>query len=134
MSKRAAIILAVATLLIGIVAGGWTVGASFGRLTTRLMVGQLTAEAGTTTATLKYLRAGENTNAVRILEMSLDNDLTGLGLMLDDPRLLKSHPQYIETLQTVRSYRIQFPRKSGSPEADAGADKVFELLNGQTNH
>jgi hypothetical protein len=68
------------------------------------------------------------------LEIKLDGDLISLGAMLADPRELKSDPQYTETLQMVRDYRTQFPRKSSSPEVDAGADKVFDLLNGQTNH
>jgi glucose dehydrogenase len=134
MSKRAAIILAVLTLLIGIVAGGWAVGLFYGRLTTRLIVGQLTAEASTTTVILKRLRAGNTTNAVELLEIKLDGDLIGLGAMLADPREFKRDPQYIKTIQMVRDYRTQFPRKSGSPEVDAGADKAFDLLNGQTNH
>jgi hypothetical protein len=134
MSKNAAIILAVITLLIGVVAGGWAVGIFYGRLTTRLIIGQLTAEASTTTVTLKRLRAGNTTNAVELLEIKLDGDLIGLGAMLTDPRELKSDPQYIKTLQMVRDYRTQFPRKSSSPEVDAGADKAFDLLNGQTNN
>ena len=134
MSKRAAIILAVVTLLVGIVAGGWAVADFYGHFTMRLILGQLTAEASTTTATLKRLRAGNTTNTVELLEIKLDGDLIGLGAMLTDTLELKSDPQYIKTLQMVRDYRTQFPRKSGSPEVDAGADKEFDLLNGQTNH
>ncbi len=134
MSKKAAIILAVMTLLIGIAAGGWAVGMFYSRLTARLIVGQLTAEASTTTVTLKRLRAGNTTNAVELLEIKLDGDLIGLGAMLADPREFKSDPQHIKTLQMVKDYRAQFPRKTGWPEVDAGADKAFDLLNGQTNH
>jgi hypothetical protein len=134
MSKKVAILLAVVTLLIGGVAGGWAVGVFYERLTTRLAVSYLTAEASVTTETLKRLRAGNTTNAVELLELRLDGDLMGLGSFLDDPRELKNDPTYIKTLQTVKDYRTQFPRKSPSPEVDAGADKVFDLLNGQTNH
>jgi hypothetical protein len=134
MSKRVAIIFAVVSLLIGIAVGGWTVAYVYGHLTTRLAVSQLTAEASMTTATLKCLRAGETTNAVEILELQLDGDLLQLGSYLDDPHEITSDPTYIKTLQIVKDYRTQFPRKSRSIEVDAGADKVFGLLNGQTNH
>ena len=134
MSKRAAIILAVAALFVGVVAGGWGVGVFYSRLTGRLVIGSLTSDAVTSVVELKHLRGGDTTNTIELLEIRLDGDLIGLTPFLDDRRALDRDPSYIRSLQKVKDYRTQFPRKSDSPELDAGADKVFDLLNAQTNH
>jgi len=134
MSKRAAIILAVAALFVGVVAGGWGVGVFYSRFTGRLVIGSLTSDAVMSVAELKMLRAGSNTNASELLEIRLDGDLVGLTPFLADRREFDRDPSNIKALQKVRDYRTQYPRKSGSPELDAGADKAFDLLNGQTDH
>ena len=134
MSKRAAIILAVVALIVGAVAGGWSVAVFYDRFTSWLVIGSLTADASTTVSDLRYLRAGDTTNVVELLEIKLDGDLIGLVPFLADPRQFKRDPSYIKTLQRVRDYRAQFPHKSDSPEVDEGAAKAFNLLDGQTNH
>jgi hypothetical protein len=134
MSKRAAIILAFVALVVGILAGGWGLGLFYSRLTGRLIIGQLTSEAVMNVAELKMLRAGGSTNAVELLEIRLDGDLIGLTPFLTDRREFDSDPTYAKAIQKVKDYRTKFPRKSDSPELDAGTVKAFDLLNGQTNH
>jgi hypothetical protein len=134
MSKSAAIILSTITLLVGVAAGGWGAAIFYGHLMTRLCINSLTGEASTTVATLKRLRAGDETNAVELLELKLDGDLIGLGGFLADPHELKSDPLYIKTLQMAKDYRVQFPHKTDSPDIDQSVTKTFALLDAQTNH
>ena len=134
MSKRAAIILAVAALIIGVVAGGSSVAFLYGRFTGWMVTSNLTSDAATSVAEIKMLRAGQITNTVQLLETRIDGDLIGLTPFLSDRREFDRYPSNIKSLQTVKDYRAQFPRKSDAPELDAGADKAFDLLNAQTNH
>ena len=134
MSKRATIIIAVLALIVGAVAGGWSVAVVYDRLTSRLVIGSLTAEASTTVAELRRLRAGDVTNVVELLEIKVDGDLIGLNPFLADPREFNRDSRYVDALKMVRDYRAEFPHKSGMPEVDAGAAKAFNLLDGQTNH
>ena len=135
VSKPAAIILAVVALLVGVVAGGWSVAAFHGRLTSRLFISSLTLDTSTTVDTLRRLRAGDTPNAVELLEIQLDGDLIGLGtFFIADPRELKRDPSYSRTLQMARDYRAQFPRKSRSPKIDEDVAKAFTLLDEQTKH
>jgi hypothetical protein len=134
MSKKAAIILAVAALFIGIVAGGWSVAFYYGRFTGWMVTSNLTSDAVTSVAEIKMLRAGQTTNTVELLEMRIDGDLIGLTPFLADRREFDRNPSNIKALQTVKDYRTKYPRKSESAELDAAADKAFDLLNGQTNH
>jgi len=134
MRKRTAIIFAVAALFVGVVSGGWAVGYFYSRFTSRLVLSSLTSEALSSVYELKNLRAGDTTNTIEILEIRLDGYLIGLTAFLDDRREFDRDPSYVKSLQKVKDYRTHFPRKTDSPEVDAGADKVFDLLNGQTNH
>ena len=132
MSKRAAIILAVAALLVGVIAGGWSVAYFFSRFAGQPVISSLSADAAMSVAELRRLRAGYTTNVVQVLEIKLDGDLIGLTPFLDDPSAFNRDPMNLKTLQIVKDYRTQFPRKTDSPELDAAADKAFDLLNGQT--
>ena len=130
MSKKAAIILAVAALLVGVIAGGWSVAALYGRITSRVVIGSLTSDASMAVVQLKHLRAGDTTNVIELMEIKLDGDLIGLTPFIDDPRELKSDPVYFDTLRHVRDYRTQFPHKSDLPETD----KIFTLLDEKPVH
>lgn len=130
MSKRAAIILTVAALLVGVVAGGWSVAALYGRLTSRVIIGSLTSDASMTVAQLKHLRAGDTTNVIELMESKLDGDLIGLTPFIADPHDLKSDPVYFDTLRHVRDYRARFPHKSELPDTD----KIFTLLDEKPTH
>lgn len=134
MSKRTAVILAVAALIVGILAGGWSVAFFYSRFTSLMVLSSLSGEASTSVAELRWLRAGDTTNVIELLEIHLDGDLIGLTPFLNDRSAFNRDPMYIKSLQTAKDYRTQFPRKSGSPDLDAAADKAFDLLNGQTKH
>jgi len=133
MSKRVAIIIAAAAFLVGVVAGGWSVGAFYNRLTSRLLIGSLTSDAITTVDDLRRLRAGDATNVVELLEIKLDGDLIGLDTFLADPREFTRDPLYVKSLQKVRDYRTEFPHKTDSPDVDRGVAEAFTLLDAQTN-
>jgi hypothetical protein len=134
MSKKAAIILAVAALIIGVVAGGWSVAFFYGRFTSWMVTGNLTSDAVRSVAEIKMLRADQTTKAIEFLEMRIDGDLIGLTPFLADRQEFTRDPSNIMALQTVKDYRTKFPRKSDSAELDADADKAFDLLNGQKEH
>lgn len=134
MSKKAAIILAVAALFIGIVAGAWTVAFCYGRFTSWMVIGNLTSDAVMSVGEIKLLRAGQTTNTLELLETRIDGDLIGLTPFLADRREFARIPSSLKSLQTVKDYRTKYPRKSDSAELDAAANKAFDLLNGQTDH
>ncbi|MEI7808659.1 MAG: hypothetical protein WCJ07_09275 [Verrucomicrobiota bacterium] len=135
MSKTATMTISLVALLIGIVVGGWTTKNFRQYYNTRSIIGQLNGEACSTVFTLQHLRSGYITNAVEFLEKKLDGELIGFsGIMLAEPRLLKSDPSFLTTLNVITEYRTHYPQKSGSPEIDAQADKAIDLLNEQTKH
>ena len=134
MSKRAAIILAVAALFVGVVAGGWSVAFYYNRVTSWVVITKMTSEAMMSVAELKMLRTGQTTNTMELLETTIDGDLVGLTPFLNDRREFNRYPSNIKALQTVKDYRTKFPRKTDSAEFDAYAAKAFDLLNGQTEH
>ena len=134
MSKRAAIILAVSALVIGVVAGGWSVAFYYNRLTSWMVISNVTSDAVTSIAEIKMLRGSQTTNTIQILETRIDGDLIGLTPFLAEKQEFDRYPSNIKALQTVKNYRTKFPRKSDSPELDAAADKAFDLLNGQAEH
>jgi hypothetical protein len=135
MSKPATILISLVTLLVGILVGGWTANKYHRDSNTRLILGNLNAEACSTVFTLQFLQTGRTTNAVAFLEEKLDCDLIGFsGIMLAEPHELNRDPSYLTTFEAVKEYRTRFPHKSDSPEIDAEADKAFDLLNGQTKH
>lgn len=82
-----------------------------------------------TVAVLNRLRAGNTTNAVECLELTLDGDLLDLGALLD-PRELQRAPMNIVALQMVRDYRARFPHKFGSPEVEKAAEKAMRFTVG----
>jgi hypothetical protein len=143
MSKRAIILLAVIALIIGIVAGSWSVAAiytrrinrmvnDFNHHTSQLEIQWRTSDAEITVGHLKTLRAGETTNAIKWLEFDLEIDLISLEPFIADPSDFKSDPSYIKALQEVRDYRAQFPYKT-IPSAETNVAEVFSLLDVQTN-
>jgi hypothetical protein len=143
MSNRTTSILAVIALIIGAVAGGWSVAAIYNRRISRLVTGfnhhtsQLeiqwrTSDAELTIDRLRTLRAGETTNTIKWLEHDLEIDLISLEPFIADPSDFKIDPSYIGALQEVRDYRIQFPYKT-NPSVDTNMAEVFSLLDVQTN-
>ena len=134
MNKRAAFTIAVVTLLIGVIAGGWAMGELYKYSNKRVNVGQLIADTATTIYALKCIRAGYTTNAVEVLEKKLNDDLLDLGAIQAVPREFMSDSQYIKTLKMAKRYLIPYPHKSGSTEIDAETNRAFRLLNGQSNH
>jgi hypothetical protein len=131
MSRRASIILAIACLIFGLMAGGWSVAAYWAYSTNQFCISTLTAEAGNDLAELELLRAGKTTNAVELMEVNLDGDLIGFGGFLRDPHELKRNPLNVKILQRARDYRARFPHGSGSAEVDEAIAKAFHLLDGQ---
>lgn len=130
MNKRASLSLAVAAFLAGSITGGSSVAIFEKRSAENALISQLAAEASTTVVVLERLRAGNTTNAVECLELSLDSDLLGLGLLLDGRELkreLKRDPSNIQAIQMVRVYRTFYPHKFGSPEAEQAAAKAFRF-------
>jgi hypothetical protein len=134
MSKRAAIFLAVSALIIGVLAGGWSVAFYYNRVTSWVVITKMTSEATISVAELEMLRAGQATNTMELLETTIDGDLVGLSPFLTDRREFNRYPSNIKALQTVKDYRAKFPRKTDSAEFDANAAKAFDLLDGQTKH
>jgi uncharacterized protein YneF (UPF0154 family) len=131
MSRRAAILFATASFLVGLIGGGWSVDAYWNHFANQFCINTMTAEAGMTLSELKWLRAGKTTNAFELMEVTLDGNLIGLGDFLADPRELKRDPSSIVILQKAKDYRTRYPHKSGDPVLDEGTAKAFHLLDGQ---
>jgi hypothetical protein len=143
MSKRVIILLAVIALIIGVVAGSWSVAAIYNRRisrmvidfnhhTTQLEIQWRTSDAETTVDRLRILRAGKTTNAIEWLEHDVEIDLISLEPFVTDPSDFRSYPSYIGALQEVRNYRNQFPYKT-NPSVETNVAEVFSLLDVQTN-
>src|ERR1035441_4127282 len=92
MSKRAAIIRAVAALFVGVVAGGWSVAFYYNRVTSWVVITKMTSEAMMSVAELKMLRTGQTTNTMELLETTIDGDLVGLTPFLNDRREFNRYP------------------------------------------
>lgn len=131
---RSALLLAFTTLMIGAIAGGWTVGWIQARITTHWAGVSSAAEASTTVWTLERLRSGNTTKAVELLESKLDGALIGLGASLSSTPESRRDPALIKTLQSAREYRARFPRKTENPEIDEAVARVFALLDRKTEH
>jgi hypothetical protein len=132
MSKRTAIILAVASLIIGAVIGALAAADFYGRAAERTIISSLTAETCTTLSTLKFVRAGKFESALELQEIKLDGDLTGLGVLLPDSRELKE-PMYLKTVHMAQDYRVRFPRGNNLSPSASGTAKAFNLLKKQTD-
>lgn len=143
MSKRAAIILAVIALIIGIVAGSCGIAAiykyrinrlvtDFNHHTHQLLIQWATSDAETRVGDLRTLRAGDTTNAIKWLEHDVEIDLISLEPYITDPSEFKSDPSHIGALQKVRDYRAQFPYRTDS-SVETSVAEVFAVLNVQTN-
>jgi len=143
MNKRSATVLAVVALIVGVVAGGWSVAAVYKHRINRMIadykyqknemgIGRLTADADRRVFQLRYLRAGNTTNVIKDEEFELENDLIDLELYLPDSNEFRSYPPYMDSLRDVKAYRAQFPYKWPS-SVEEGVSEVFTLLDVQTN-
>ena len=134
MSKTRALLLAMAALIIGALAGGWGVSRFWERFAGDLAAGSMAADASTTVLTLEHLRMGNTTGAVERLETKLDGALIGLGAFIPETPKSRRDPQHISVLEIARAYRTKFPRTSDSPEISGGVARAFELLDGPPRH
>jgi hypothetical protein len=143
MSKRTIIILTAIALLVGVVAGGWSVAVIYSHRTDRLIVdykhhenqiaiGSLTADAAIRVHELRHLRAGNTTNVIAEEELHLEGDLINLELFVADRSDFMSYPSYIDALREVKTYRTEFPYKT-DPSVETSVTEVFTLLDVQTN-
>jgi hypothetical protein len=102
MTKRNATLLALSTLVIGLVVGAWTVY-KFGLIFIQSTYeSRLMADAATRVSVLKALQASDIKKAIRQLENGLDGDAIGMAGILDkglEPEKLRA------TLTTVARYR-----------------------------
>jgi hypothetical protein len=102
MTKRNATLLALSTLVIGLVVGAWTVY-KFGLIFIQSTYeSRLMADAATRVSVLKALQASDIKKAIRQLENGLDGDAIGIAGILDkglEPEKLRA------TLTTVARYR-----------------------------
>lgn len=112
MSKRNAIFLALATLIVGLLAGAWTTykfGLVFVQTTYE---SRLTADATTRVSVLKALQASDTERATRQLESYLDGDVIGISAALNkalEPEKLR------KTLTMVARYRQGTQYASSEP-------------------
>jgi len=143
MSKRAIILLSVIALIIGVVAGSWSVATIYNRRINRmtsdfnhhasqLVIQWRTSDAQIRVHELRYLRAGATTNVVKSEELFLEGDLISLEPFIADQSDFKSDPSYIDALREVKTYRTQFPY-STAPSVETSVAEVFTLLDVQTN-
>ena len=102
MTKRNATLLALSTLVIGLVVGAWTVY-KFGLIFIQSTYeSRLMADAATRVSVLKALQASDIKKAIRQLENGPDGDAVGMAGILDkglEPEKLRA------TLTTVARYR-----------------------------
>ena len=112
MSKRNAILLALATLILGLLAGAWTTY-KFGLVFIRTTYESgLIADATTRVSVLKALQASDTERATRQLESYLDGDVIGISAALDEalePEKLR------KTLTMVARYRLGTQYVSSEP-------------------
>ena len=108
MKTSHATILASATLVVGLLLGGWTVSRFHVRYTGLSAV----ADANLTTASLKALRKGDTTNAMELLEIRLGGALAILKPFVIEKPEGQRDELYSKVLGTVDAYRAEFPRGS----------------------
>lgn len=128
MSKKATILIALSTLVVGTILGALGATVFQAHSSNKLAVGSLTAEATTTVGTLNRLRAGKMNEATDLLETKLDEALIGLGAFLADPRELNRDPLRRKTLEMARDYRAKYPHDSGSPIVEESIARAFSLI------
>jgi hypothetical protein len=115
---------------LGIVGGGFA-DRYYGRQFFSLFYASTeTSHANSTLVTLKNLRANNITNAVELLESSLDGSLMVLDATMDYvPK--SEQDKELKVFEKVKEYRIQFPRKTESLETDQAVSNA--LSRAETN-
>ena len=129
MSKKIAVLLIVGALIAGAVAGGYGALCFYIRFTGLLVLNSSAAKTATAVSTLSMLRAGNETNAVELLEIHLDGELVTLGACLADAPVSKRDSMCLGVLQQARDYRVKYPRQSRSRQGDMAVARAFALLN-----
>jgi hypothetical protein len=87
------------------------------------MLGQA-VNAQTKVAVLRQLRTNQPQKAIELLETHLDGDI--IGLKVDNKYAPSTNDSVKKAISRARDYRVEYPRKTGLPEVDAG---VRDVLN-----
>ena len=94
---------------------------------------QHSAEIGRTLHILMALREGRTTNAIELLEGSLDTRIIGFTASFRE--LPKDQQQWLgaHSLSEARWYRNKYPHKHRYPSVDEGVADAFKILDEKTN-
>jgi hypothetical protein len=115
MSKKKAITLAVCSLIVGLVCGGWLYGFGFVSYLKFTSQGQKAAAfvgASQDLRVLKNLRNGDTNSAIESLEVQLDSHLVELWAWNKDTPPGKRDPHVLKLLSNIRDYRSNYPRRN----------------------
>jgi len=129
MSKKKAIILAVCSLIAGLLCGGWGLGFAFvGYLnfTQRAQKAVPYVGAWEDLRALRNLRNGDTNSAIESLESQLDSNLVELWIWHKDTPLEKRDLHLLKLVSEVRDYRTKYPRAKQLPEIE---QMVAEVLS-----
>jgi hypothetical protein len=130
ISRRFATLLALGTLVLGLVGGG-VAGAYFAADAIGRVFGQSSldlrgAEVRHHVLLLNFLRSGQSDKAIHHLEYTLDGDLLSYGFLSNKIGVLP--PTAKAGILAAKKYRAQFPQPPESPEVSEAIRKVLDSV------
>jgi hypothetical protein len=130
MKKFVTILLPIATLIIGLVAGWFASARFYNRWIESYMKTSEYNNLSQRCRVLVELRAGKTNEAAETLETLMDGDILGFGSFVRDVPADEHRTTDMKLLSTVRDYRAAHPWKSaGYPDIDKGVAEVFDLVS-----
>ncbi|HWX21858.1 MAG TPA: lipid-binding SYLF domain-containing protein [Candidatus Binatia bacterium] len=96
-----------------------------------MVTSEHTAAADMAVTTLERLRAGQEPQAVELLEFQLDWAVKALGSALAAMPEKERPPGSLTALKRAKEYRTKFPRKTGNPSLDDEVARAWKLLEKQ---
>lgn len=100
----------------------------FNEYTSSSLALQHSADMGVTLRILMALREGRTTNAIELLEGTLDSDIIGFAANYKDMPEAQRQWLGLHSLSDARWYRDKYPHKHRYQSVDEGVAQAFELL------
>jgi hypothetical protein len=123
MKKRWIFLIAVSTLVLGFLAGGWAGIRYWQSVDEDHLVYQFITDTKTHLSLLTSLQNSNQEEAVQLLEMKLDSDVLGINSMLESPEL---KCEISELLSTAAQHRKSTNYRSSSDKVALAVNQVLE--------
>ena len=114
MSKQRAFLFALATLIVGLVAGGYTAARVWEHSMKQFAAAAAGASVQSALASLNRLRAGKTNDVIELLEIRLNGEMLALEIILEEIPPHRRDTNSVSLLERARAYRAAHPKSSAS--------------------